>query len=172
MLHQDNRSQRPVIGSLTSANAEFNHWLKQNQHTQLPDASGQIWTLKGQVQIFPDPVNLHAAVHRLSFELKTEISRQILLKRGVLDASKDQRLLSLLDDSIITVLYQRAPFETDSADKIRTQAAEDLIKIRNAMKSVDLGKLYRATMGRWVDKQFHMTYPPLSSYQIKIDLAV
>ena len=172
MLHQDRRPQRLVITSLTSANAEFNRWLAQNDHTQLPDASGQIWSIKAQVQILPDPVNLHAAVHRLNFELKTEISRQILLDRGVLDTSKDQRLLSLMDNSIITILYQRPAFETDTADKLRTQAAEDLIKIRAGLRTVDLGRLYRAVVGRWIDKQFHMTYPPITSYQIKIDLAV
>lgn len=172
MLHQDHRPRRPVIGSLTSANAEFNRWLAQNSHTQLPDALGHMWVCTGQVQILPDPVNLHAAVHRLSFELKTEISPQILLKLGVLSASKDQRLMSLMDHSIITVLYQRPAFETNSADKLRTQAAVDLIKIRKAMLSVNLSALYRSVVGRWVDKRFHMTYPSITSPQIKINLEV
>lgn len=172
MLHQDHRPRPAVIGSLTSANAEFNRWLAQNSHTQLPDALGHIWVCTGNVQILPDPVNLHAAIHRLSFEVKTEISQHILLKLGVLDASKDQRLLSLMDHSIITVLYQRPAFETNAADKLRTQAAEDLIKIRKAMLCVNLSGLYRNVVGRWVDKGFHMTYPLITSPQIKINLEV
>lgn len=172
MLHQDRRPRGPVIGSLTSANAEFNRWLAQNSHTQLPDALGQIWTCTGQVHIRPDPINRHAAIHRLSFEVKTDINRQILLDLGVLDASKDQRLLTLMDHSTITLLYQRPAFETDSADKLRTQAAEDLVKIRKAMLGVNLSLLYRAEVGRWVDKRFHMTYPAIPSTHLKINLEV
>ncbi|RYZ58732.1 MAG: hypothetical protein EOP07_06100 [Proteobacteria bacterium] len=172
MLHQDHRPRGLAIASLTSANAEFNRWLRENCHSQITDALGQIWTCKATVQILPDPVNLHAAIHRLSFDIKTEISRKILLDLGILDMSKDQRLLSLMDNSIISVLYQRPAFDSDSAEKIRTQAAEDLVKIRARMKKVDLSQMYKNQMGRWVDRQFHMAYPPIVSAQIKINLEV
>jgi len=170
MQSHEHRPRAPAVGSLTSANAEFNRWLNENCHTQLPDALGQIWTSTPSVQILPDPVNKHASIHRLQFDIKTQISRHILLACAVLDMSKDQRLLSLLDDSIITVVYQRPAFETDLAYKLKAQAAEDLIKIRKGILNVNLSDLYRAVVGRWVNSRFHMTYPAITSPQIKINL--
>ncbi len=172
MLTDDQRPRAPAVGSLTSANAEFNRWLKANCHTQLPDALGQIWTSLPSVQILPDPVNKHAVIHRLQFVVKTEISRHILLKCAVLDTSKDQRLLSLMDNSTISVVYQRPPFEANNVYKLKTQAAEDLIKIRKGILTVNLSQLYRAEVGRLVDSRFHMSYPPIPSHLIKIDLEV
>lgn len=172
MFERDFRPRRPVVSTLTSANAEFAHWLANNTRKPHVDASGLVWTVDAQHQIFPDPVNRHSSRHRLGFELKTQVSRNILLEYSVLDASNDQRLLSLMDDSIITFIYQRPAFETDRLDKVRSQVLEDLVEIRRKLSGVDLSETYRRVIGRWVNSQFAMTYPPGSARQIKIDLEV
>lgn len=172
MFEREYRPRKPVVSTLTSANAEFQRWLDQNTHKDHVDALGLVWTVTAQHQVFPDPVNRHASRHRLSFEIKTEISRKILLERGVLDPSKDQRLLGLMDDSTITFLYQRPVFETDTIDKVRAQVLEDLVKIRAGLASVNLSGIYRRVVGRFVNSRFAMTHPPVSARQIKIDLEV
>ncbi|MES2744613.1 MAG: hypothetical protein V4655_04260 [Bdellovibrionota bacterium] len=172
MFDRDFSPRRPIAQSLTSANAEFSRWLAQNTQKDHVDALGLVWTVTTQHTILPDPVNRHASIHRLSFELKTQISRRILIERGVLDASKDQRLCELMDDSIITFVYQRPAFETDRLEKVRSQVLEDLVKIRQKLAGVDLSPLYRKVIGRWVNSRFAMTYPPVTIQQIKIDLEV
>jgi hypothetical protein len=169
---RDFSSRRPIVSSLLSANAEFERWLAQNAHKDHVDALGIAWTVSPQHRVLPDPVNRHASIHRLSFQLQTQISRQILIKRGVLDASKDQRLYELMDDTIITFLYQRRAFEADRIAKIRSQALEDLVEIRRKLARVDLSPIYRRAIGRWVNSRFAMTYPPPAAQQIKIDLEV
>lgn len=170
MLERDYRPRRPVVSTLTSANAEFDHWLAKNTQKDHIDAVGLIWAVDVQHQIFPDPVNRHASRHRLVLVLRTEISRTLLVEKGVLDASNDRRLLSLMDDSTIAFIYQRPAFETDKLDKIRSQVLEDLVEIRTKLLAVDLSKTYRNVIGRWVNNRFAMTYPPRSVQQIKIDL--
>ncbi len=170
MLDKDYRPRRPSVTSLTSANAEFERWYSQNVFRDPLDALGIPWLIKPNYQIFPDPVNRHASRHRLAYEVTTQVNRQLLLEKKVLDASKDQRLLELMDDSTITLIYQRAPIESDGLDKIRSQALVDLAKIRDGIARLNLGAFYRKWVGRSVSQRFSMSYPSLSTQQIKIDL--
>lgn len=172
MFERDYRPRKLAVSSLTSANAEFDRWLAQNAPKVYTDALGLEWKATTHHQILPDPVNRHASIHRLSIELKCEVSRQVLVERGVLDTSNDQRLLSLMDDSIITFIYQRPPFETDKLEKARAQVLADLSKIRENLANVDLSAQYRRVMGRWVNSRFAMAYPASAARQIKIDLEV
>lgn len=172
MFEKEYRPRKPVVSTLTSANREFQRWLEQNAHKDYTDAIGLVWIVELQHQVFPDPVNRHSSLHRLSFQIQSEIDKKRLLEHGVLDPSKDQRLLELMDDSTITFVYQRPVFETDTLDKVRTQVLDDLVKIRHGLAAVNLSETYRKVIGRYVNSRFAMTYPRAAVPQIKIDLEV
>ena len=170
MFLQTQRPNRPVIASLTSANAEFNHWLKENGAVALTDTLGLGWELKTTTQILPDEINRHGARHCLDIELESFISGPILRDLGLLEADRDARLLYLLGSDRKRCFIRFPRLEAASHELLRQPASQYIRQARMAIQSFDPGEQIKAQLGPWVDGKFGMLVLANRPQELQINL--
>lgn len=166
------RERRPVIASLTSADAEFNHWVAQNNYHHLSDRAGTIWELRLHLDQIPHPKNVISPLYRLHIGLEASFGSEELVTTGVLDPVADARLLSLCGDTKLNVPLQIKLLEANSLEDLRSDLATYIYKLRNELKKRDLHGLKRRMITRWIDQKSLFGYALSSQMSDKIELEV
>ncbi len=165
-------TRRPVIASVASAAAEFNHWVEQKAQKDFKDANGGVWELQLNLQQLPQPQDTQGALYRLNIGLGCELNARHLVEVGAYDAQDDQRLLQMLGEDRIPVAMKKRVMENPSLENLRTELADELVRIRKSLEKIDLNSMRRRVIGQWVDrKQLFGSRIPSSSAD-KIDLDV
>lgn len=165
-------TRRPVIASVASAAAEFNHWVEQKAQKDFKDANGGIWQLHLNLQQLPHPDDTQASLFRLTIGLSCELDARHLVEVGAYDAQDDQRLLQLLGDDRIPVAMKKRVMENQSLETLRTELAEELLRIRKSLEKIDLNSMRKRVIGLWIDQRQVFGSRILSSSADKIDLDV
>lgn len=147
------QERRPVIASLTSADAEFNNWVAQNSYHHLRDKVGTTWELHTKLEQFPHPQDVISPLYRLQITLAAELSAALLVSSGILNPSEDARLIAMLGDDRMPVPVKVKAFEAKSLDVLRSDFASYIYKLRNELKKTDLSKLKRRLVGVWIDRK-------------------
>ncbi len=165
-------TRRPVIASVASAAAEFNHWVEQKAQKDFKDANGGVWELQLNLQQLPHPQDTQGALYRLNIGLGCELNARHLVEVGAYDAQDDQRLLQMLGEDRIPVAMKKRVMENPSLENLRTELADELVRIRKSLEKIDLNSMRRRVISQWVDrKQLFGSRIPSSSAD-KIDLDV
>ncbi len=165
-------TRRPVIASVASAAAEFNHWVEQKAQKDFKDANGGVWELQLNLQQLPHPQDTQGAFYRLNIGLSCELNARHLVEVGAYDAQEDQRLLQMLGEDRIPVAMKKRVMENPSLENLRTELADELVRIRKSLEKIDLNPMRRRVISQWVDrKQLFGSRIPSSSAD-KIDLDV
>ncbi len=165
-------TRRPVIASVASAAAEFNHWVEQKAQKDFKDANGGVWELQLNLQQLPHPQDTQGAFYRLTIGLSCELNTRHLVEVGAYDAQEDQRLLQMLGEDRIPVAMKKRVMENPSLENLRTELADELVRIRKSLEKIDLNPMRRRVISQWVDrKQLFGSRIPSSSAD-KIDLDV
>jgi hypothetical protein len=165
-------TRRPVIASVASAAAEFNHWVEQKTRQDFKDANGGIWQLQLDLQQLPHPQDTQAALFRLNIGLNCDLNARHLVEVGAYDALEDQRLLQLLGEDRIPVAMKKRVMENSSLENLRSELADELVRIRKSLEKIDLNSMRKRVIGQWIDrKQLFGSRIPSSSAD-KIDLDV
>ncbi len=165
-------TRRPVIASVASAAAEFNHWVEQKAQKDFKDANGGVWELQLNLQQLPHPQDTQGAFYRLNIGLSCELNARHLVEVGAYDAQEDQRLLQMLGEDRIPVAMKKRVMENPSLENLRTELADELVRIRKSLDKIDLNPMRRRVISQWVDrKQLFGSRIPSSSAD-KIDLDV
>jgi hypothetical protein len=165
-------TRRPVIASVASATAEFNHWVEQKAPKDFKDANGGVWQLQLKLQQLPHPQDTQATLHRLNIGLNCELGARHLVEVGAYDEVEDQRLLQLLEEDRIPVAMKNRIMENTSLENLRMELADELLRVRKSLEKMDLNRMRRRVIGQWIDrKQLFGSRIPSSSAD-KIDLDV
>jgi hypothetical protein len=165
-------TRRPVIASVASAAAEFNHWVEQKAQKDFKDANRGIWQLQLDLQQLPHPEDTQGALFRLTIGLSCELDACHLVEVGAYDAQEDQRLLQLLGDDRIPVAMKKRVMESPSLENLRTELADELLRIRKSLEKIDLNSMRKRVIGQWIDQRQIFGSRILSSSADKIDLDV
>ncbi len=95
-----------------------------------------------------------------------------MVEVGAYDAQEDQRLLQMLGEDRIPVAMKKRVMENSSLENLRTELADELLRIRKSLEKIDLNSMRRRVISQWVDrKQLFGSRIPSSSAD-KIDLDV
>lgn len=165
-------TRRPVIASVASATAEFNHWVEQKAQKDFKDANGGVWQLQLDLQQLPHPQDTQAALYRLNIGLSCELNTRHLVEVGAYDAQDDARLLGLLGEARIPVAMKKRIMENPSLENLRSELADELSRIRKSLEKVDLNSMRKRVIGQWIDRKQLFGSGILSSSADKIDLDV
>ncbi len=161
-----------MIVSLTSADAEFNHWVAENSYRHLSDLTGDIWELDLRLEQRPHPHDVVMPLYRLHIRLTTEVSGVDLVKAGVLNKDSDRRLLDLIGDDEVPLAVKTLTIEGKSLDRLRSDLASYIYKLRNTLKKRDLTEVKRRLVGSWIDRKSLFGHALSEPPDDKIDLDV
>ncbi|MDQ3235227.1 MAG: hypothetical protein M3Q07_25745 [Pseudobdellovibrionaceae bacterium] len=165
-------TRRPVIASVASADAEFNHWVERQGYREFKDANGGIWQLHMKLRQLPHPHDTQASLYRLQIDLKCELDTRHLVEVGAYDSKEDERLLLRLGTDRVPVEMKSRIMETPSIENLRGELVDELDRIRKSLEKIDLNSMRKRVIGQWVDrKQLFGSRIPSSSAD-KIDLDV
>lgn len=165
-------TRRPVIASVASATAEFNHWVEQKAQKDFKDANGGVWLLQLNLLQLPHPQDTQAALFRLNIGLVCELNARHLVEVGAYDAVEDKRLLQLLGEDRIPVAMKKRIMENSSLENLRTELADELVRIRKSLEKIDLNSMRKRVISQWIDRKQLFGSSILSSSADKIDLDV
>lgn len=171
-FERDPRSRPPVIPSLTSADAQFNHWLAQNAYRQLHDATGDRWDLSLRLEQLPHPEHLLLPLYRLHISLSSQIDQDNLVRRGILDPKADRRLLTLIGADSFPIHLDAKVLEASTMDELRSDFASYISKLRDNLRRRDLGSLKKRLAGSWVNTKSLFGHALLVETLDKINLDV
>jgi hypothetical protein len=161
-----------VIASVASAAAEFNHWVEQKAQKDFKDANGGVWQLQLNLQQLPHPEDTQGALFRLTIGLSCDLDARHLVEVGAYDAQEDHRLLQLLGGDRIPVAMKKRVMESPSLENLRTELADELLRIRKSLEKIDLNSMRKRVIGQWIDQRQTFGSRILSSSADKIDLDV
>jgi hypothetical protein len=165
-------TRRPVIASVASAAAEFNHWVEQKAQKDFKDANGGVWLLQLNLQQLPHPQDTQAALYRLSIGLSCELNVRHLVEVGACDPQEDERLLQLLGEDRIPVAMKKRVMENSNLENLRQELGDELVRIRKSLEKIDLNSMRKRVIGQWIDRKQLFGSRLLSSSADKIDLDV
>ena len=168
----ETRTSRPVTVSLSSANAEFNRWLEENDYARIFDQRGHAWQLETRLDLLPHPINVSGSWFRLIAHISCTISAESLVETGILDKDKDARLIQMVGKERYSVRLERVLHEGESVEKLREIRRERLGRIREFLRGKDFSETFRATVGRWINQSRLMTYRLAEDSQNKLNLEV
>jgi hypothetical protein len=165
-------TKRPVIASVASADAEFNHWVERQGYQEFKDANGGVWQLQMKLQQLPHPHDTQAALYRLTIGLNCILDVRHLVEVGAYDSKDDERLLQKLGTDRVPVAMKSRIMETPSVENLRGELVDELHRMRKSLEKIDLNSMRKRVIGQWIDrKQLFGSRIPSSSAD-KIDLDV
>jgi hypothetical protein len=165
-------TRRPVIASVASADAEFNHWVERQAFQDFKDANGGVWLLQMKVQQLPHPQDTQASLHRLQLGLRCDLDARHLVEVGAYDARDDERLLQLLGTDRVPMEMKNRVLENTSVDTLRGQLADELVSMRKSLEKVDLNTMRRRVIAQWIDRKqlFGSRFPASTPDKINLDV--
>jgi hypothetical protein len=165
-------ARRPVIPSVASADAEFNHWVERQGWQDFRDANGGLWQLELKLQQLPHPQDTQATLYRLQIGLHCVLNVRHLVEVAAFDAIDDARLLQMLDEDQVPVAMKSRVLENVSLETLRGELADDLHRLRKSLEKVDLNSMRKRVIGQWIDRKQRFGSRIPSSSADKIDLDV
>ncbi|WP_141736067.1 hypothetical protein [Oligoflexus tunisiensis] len=165
-------TRRPVIPSVASADAEFNHWVERQGLRDFRDANGGLWQLQLKLQQLPHPQDTQATLYRLQIGLSCVLHTRHLVEVSAYDSADDARLLQLLGEDQVPVEMKSRLFENVSLENLRGQLADELLRMRKSLEKVDLNSMRKRVIGQWIDRKQRFGSRIPSSSADKIDLDV
>jgi hypothetical protein len=144
---------KPVITSLTAAEAELQHWLRENQFKEIKDQAGILWQLQLDVHQGPSPSFESGAFWRIILSVQTKVTATQLLMTGTFDSVGDARLLKMLDESIICIKLKPRTLCGHQLDQLRMALMETLGALRVFLESHSFHDVKRRICGEWLDQR-------------------
>lgn len=151
IMDPDKLPKKPAVASRAAADAEFNHWLRENNFDRLKDGDGQVWTLDLQVTRLPEPAE-HEASWTLTLNLTTVVTVASLIETKVLDPQEDVRLMELLGDQSIAIALKPIQHKAMTRDDARRLLVKILPETRAKIEGGTFRDVKRSLIGRWVDQ--------------------
>lgn len=148
--------QRPpkklVIGSLASAEAELEHWLRENRYDCLEDADGLAWQLKilsNERAAADQPKELEI---ELRFALTATANPEDLVKTHTLNPIADRRLLEMIAGEAIPMSIRPLVFVARGREEARRIIRDELPRLRARLRDPKIREIKRHLVAKWIEK--------------------
>ncbi|MFW7379351.1 MAG: hypothetical protein ACOH5I_11125 [Oligoflexus sp.] len=142
---------KPVISSLSAAEAEFRLWLQENHFQTLTDAAGFVWRLLIRVSEGPAPTDRSKPYWDVDFKIVAKPEMQVLVETGTFDQQSDARLLRLLGDEKVPMRLIEQKIQGHKFEQVRMELAETIRKYRNIINSKTFHAEKRKICSRWLN---------------------
>jgi hypothetical protein len=142
---------KPVVKSLTSAQADFDGWLAQNNFALLRDGDGIDWHLVLTFDQLPSELDRHQGKWVATIQLEVDITAFKLVETGSLDSEADARLIFLAGVSPIPLRMKKMQHEALGEHGMRDMLFQVLPELRNNFGKMSLHQVKRDLVGRWVE---------------------
>lgn len=142
---------KPIVKSLTSAQAEWDHWLAQNNFEFLRDGDGLDWRLVMAFEQLPSELDRHKGKWIGTLQLGIDIAIDKLKETGTLDPEHDQRLISLAGTGQVPLRMKKMQYEAAGENEMRETMSRVLPELRENFRKTSLHEIKRNLLGRWID---------------------
>ena len=147
----DRLPSKPVIKSLTSAQAEWDSWLSQNNIEFLRDRDGIDWRLIMRFNQLPSDVDRHKGKWVATVQLGVDLPVSRLVETGTLDPERDGRLINLSGEGLIPLRMKKLQYEATSEADMRDTIARVIPELLDNFRKTSLHEVKRELLGRWID---------------------
>ena len=147
----DRLPSRPVVKSLTSAQAEWDQWLSLNHIDFLRDGDGIDWRLVMKFEQLPSEQDRHQGKWVATLQLGIDLPVAKLVESGSLDRDSDARLISLAGDGQVPLRMKKLQYEAPNEHAMRDTLSRVLPELRENFRKTSLHRVKRELFGRWID---------------------
>lgn len=142
---------KPVIKSLTSAQAEWDNWLLQNNFELMRDGDGLDWRVAMTFEQLPSELDRHKGKWIATIQLGVDIPMKRLIETGTIDPGQDNRLIFLAGEGAIPLRMKKLRYEALGENEMRETMTRVLPELRDNFRKMSLHEVKRNLIGRWVD---------------------
>lgn len=151
-MDREAKVTRPVIPSLTAAIREANHWLENNGYKVLRDSMGDSWHLELHFEL-ADKSLKQSSEWRLQINAVCYLTKDSLIRSGVFEKGKDDRILSLIPSKReIKINLKPIEYYAHGEKEGRELLVELIPKIKNQLLHTHIRQIKRELIGQWIDK--------------------
>ncbi len=147
----DRLPSRPVVKSLTSAQAEWDQWLSHNHIDFLRDGDGIDWKLLMKFEQLPSEQDRHQGKWVATLQLGIDLPVSKLVDSGTLDPESDARIIYLAGNGHIPLRMKKLQYEALGENAMRDTLTRVLPELRENFRKTSLHQVKRDLLGRWVD---------------------
>ena len=150
-MEYDRLPSKPVVKSLTSAQADWDSWLGQNNFSFLRDGDGIDWRLIMSFEQFPSDLDPHQGKWIATLQLGIDIAVSKLVETGTFDPEADARLIFLTGTTPVPLRMKKMHYEALGERGMREKMSQILPELRDNFSKLSLHRVKRDLVGRWVD---------------------
>lgn len=147
----DRLPSKPVIKSLTGAQAEWENWLLNNNFQFLRDGDGIDWRVSMAFEQLPSEIDQHQGKWIATLQIDADLPISKLIETGTLDAEQDDRLIILAGSGNIPLRMRRLRYEAQGENEMRETLVRVLPELRENFGKTSLHEVKRTLLGRWVE---------------------
>lgn len=147
----DKQFSRPVVKSISSAQAEWEHWLYENHFQRLLDADGLEWELTIHAMPTPDEINIKSAKWNVTLSLAADVDAATFTRTGVLDTEEHERLLAKIGDFKVPLRMKPIHHEARGENEARDLMMRILPDLRDNIAKTSMVEMKRNLLCRWID---------------------
>jgi hypothetical protein len=142
---------KPVIKSLTSAQAEWDNWLLQNNFEFMRDGDGIDWRVVMTFEQLPSDLDRHKGKWVATIQVSIDLPMKRLVETGTLDPEQDGRLIFLAGTGQIPLRMKKLRYEAPGENEMRETMARVLPELRDNFRKLSLHEVKRNLVCRWVE---------------------
>jgi hypothetical protein len=147
----DRLPSKPVIKSLTGAQAEWENWLSQNKFELMRDGDGIDWHVAMTFEQLPSELDRHKGKWIATIQLGIDIPMARLIESGTMDSEQDARLIFLAGSGKIPLRMKKLRYEAQGENEMREILVRILPELRENFRKTSLHTIKRNLVHRWVD---------------------
>lgn len=147
----DRLPSKPVIKSLTGAQAEWDNWLLNNNFQFLRDGDGVDWRVTMTFEQLPSEIDRHQGKWIATVQIGADLPVAKLIETGTFDPEQDGRLIALAGEGMIPLRMRRLRYEALGENDMRETLVRVLPELRENFGKTSLHEIKRALVGRWTD---------------------
>lgn len=144
--------QRTTTNAL-GATYQFSTWLRNNNYHKVQDIDGLNWNLTIRSQLLPNPEDIHQGLWTFWFRMQADPGVSDLVKSGLYHEDQDARLLAIIGDERIPMIWNRPQQNAETIEECRRCLIAEIEAVRTLLKSKGLHDIKKTLVSRWVQQK-------------------
>jgi hypothetical protein len=147
----DRLPSKPVVKSLTGAQAEWENWLFSNNFQMMRDADGVDWRVAMTFEQLPSELDRHKGKWIATLQIGADVPIARLVETGTLDPEQDERLIILAGSGAVPLRMKKLRYEALGENEMRETLVRVLPELRENFRKTSLHEVKRSLIHRWVE---------------------
>jgi hypothetical protein len=149
----EQRPNRPVVTTLTSAQAEIARWAAENTFTKVVDASGSAWDIHLLVEHYSNPQDEGRIWWRVTIKAETRMGAREYLLSGVASQTLDGRLLALLEKDEVPIVVRPWVLTAPNEQLLKQEFMALIPQIKSTLSGSGFHEVKRRLLGEWIKRK-------------------